>query len=54
MTTGGGKERIVSYRTRKSMDCPDCRTAVDNLFRTGRLEHTCKTCGDALEVCEAH
>jgi hypothetical protein len=54
ITTGGGKERVIAYQTRKSMECPDCRTAVDNFFRTGRLEHSCKTCGDQLQACEAH
>ena len=54
VTTGGGKEHVVSYQTRQSMECPDCRTAVDHFFRTGKLEHSCKTCGDQLEVCEAH
>jgi hypothetical protein len=54
VTTGGGKDHVISYRTRKSMECGDCRSVVDNFFRTGRLEHTCKTCGDAIEVCQAH
>ena len=54
ITTGGGKERVVAYQSRKTMTCPDCRSAVDNFFRTGQLRHTCKTCGSALEVCDAH
>ena len=54
VTTGGGKERVVAYQSRKTMMCPDCRGAVDNFFRTGQLQHTCKTCGSAMEVCEAH
>lgn len=49
-----GKGRIVGYTNRKSHACPDCRDAVSNFFNTGRLEHTCKTCGDSLEICEAH
>jgi ribosomal protein L37AE/L43A len=51
----GGKGRVVAYKTRRSHECPDCRSAVNNFFTTGRMEHTCKTCGDdALQVCEAH
>jgi hypothetical protein len=56
ITAGGGKDhRIIGYRTRKSMECPDCKSAVANFFTTGKFEHTCKTCGpDAMEICEAH
>ena len=48
------KGRVVSYTTRRSHECPDCRGMVSNFFATGKLEHTCKTCGDAMEACEAH
>ena len=50
----GDKGRIVRYDTRKSMECPDCKDAVTNFFTTGKLEHTCKTCGDSMEICKAH
>lgn len=50
----GGKSRIVGYKTSKSMECPDCKTAVANFFSTGKLEHTCKMCGDSMEICETH
>jgi hypothetical protein len=54
ITAGGGKDwRILGYTSRKSHECPDCRSAVNNFFTTGKLEHTCKTCGDAMEVCHA-
>jgi hypothetical protein len=54
ITPGGGKDwKITGYTTRLSHECPDCRTAVQNFFATGKLEHTCKTCGDAMEVCHA-
>lgn len=39
------------YRSRLQMRCPDCDRAIGNLFKTGRLEHRCKICGDA-QVCE--
>jgi uncharacterized UBP type Zn finger protein len=52
ITPGGGKDwKVIGYTSRKSHECPDCRTAVQNFFATGKLEHTCKTCGDAMEVC---
>jgi hypothetical protein len=50
----GGKGQIVSYTTRQSMECPDCKSAVANFFSTGKLEHTCATCGSDLQVCEMH
>ena len=48
------KGRVVRYETRKTHECPDCKDAVTNFFATGKLEHTCKTCGDTMELCEAH
>ena len=48
------KNRVVAYTTKKSMECPDCRGAAENFFATGKLQHTCKTCGDNLSVCESH
>ena len=49
------KGRIVAYKSAKSHECPDCRSAVTNFFATGKLEHTCATCGaNALQKCEAH
>ena len=52
VTAGGGKDwRVLGYTTRKSHECPDCRNGVENFFATGKLQHTCKTCGDAMEVC---
>src|SRR5215208_2961404 len=41
---------IVGYSTQKSHTCPDCKTAVENFFASGKLEHTCKTCGGHTEV----
>ena len=48
------KGRIVGYTNRKEMTCPDCKDAVANFFATGKFQHTCKTCGDSMELCEAH
>ena len=49
-----GKQRIVGYTSRKVHTCPDCRNAAENFFATGKLEHSCKTCGSAMEICKAH
>lgn len=48
-----GGQGIV-YRSRKVMTCPDCESMVSNFFKTGKLEHTCKTCGGTIEPCESH
>jgi len=48
------KGRIVGYTNQKHMECPDCKSAAANFFSTGKLQHTCATCGDSMEVCEAH
>ena len=49
------KGRIIAYTTKKSHECPDCRSAVENFFATGKMQHACATCGEnALEKCEAH
>lgn len=46
-----GKSQVTSYTKEKKMVCPDCESAVKNFFATGKLEHTCKTCGDNLVAC---
>jgi hypothetical protein len=49
-----GKGSPVKYQTSK-MECPDCKSAAENFFATGKAVHDCKTCGpDALKVCELH
>jgi ribosomal protein S27E len=52
-STGKGSH-IVGYRTRRAMTCPDCKDAVESFFATGKFQHTCKTCGDTMELCEGH
>jgi hypothetical protein len=47
-----GKGSPLKYTTSK-MECPDCKSAVASYFSTGKLEHSCKTCGpDALQICD--
>jgi len=48
------KGRVVEYSSSKQMVCPDCKDAVANFFATGKLQHTCKTCGDSMEICQGH
>lgn len=52
--SGGKQGAIQAYTWGKRDVCPDCRGAVDNFFTTGKLEHTCKTCGTSMEICETH
>lgn len=47
-------QRFSFYSPAKAMSCPDCKSAVANYFATGKLEHTCKTCGGDLQPCEFH
>jgi hypothetical protein len=52
--TENGKGRVVGYSTQKRDACPDCKDAVSSFFTTGKLQHTCKTCGGNMTPCEAH
>ena len=45
---------IAGYTWAKRDICPDCMDAVTSFFNTGKLRHTCKTCGDTMEICDAH
>lgn len=47
-----GKSTV--YRTEKSMVCADCESAAANFFKTGKLEHTCKSCGGTPNHCVVH
>ena len=51
---GGGQGRYTAYTWSKKDVCPDCMDAVTSFFNAGKFQHTCKTCGDTMEVCEAH
>jgi hypothetical protein len=52
--TDNGKGRIVGYYLKKEDACPDCKDAVASFFTTGKLAHTCKTCGGNMSPCEGH
>ena len=52
--TNDSKGRFRGYSTRKDMECPDCKTAVQTFFKTGKLEHSCTHCQGTMEVCESH
>ena len=47
-------KNVVAYRQDKQMVCPDCQSAIVTFFKTGKLEHTCKTCGGTLDHCTVH
>ena len=44
--------KTTVYVSKKKMTCDDCKSAVENFFATGKLEHSCKTCGDLVK-CES-
>lgn len=52
--TNDGKGRAQASTTRKSMECADCKTAVQNFFETGKLQHACTHCQGTMEVCDSH
>ena len=48
------KGRVIGYSDRKQMVCPDCKSAAQNMFTTGKMEHTCKSCGGNMSGCAMH
>ncbi len=50
----GVKSQVMGYTRRSQHVCPDCRDVASNFFSSGKLQHTCKTCGDSMEICELH
>lgn len=46
--------KTTFYTTEKKMACPGCTSAVETFFKTGKLQHTCATCGGNLAPCKAH
>ncbi len=46
--------KTTFYTTGKRMSCPECSSAVETFFKTGKLQHTCATCGGNLAPCKAH
>lgn len=51
---GGRGTTIKGYSDRKQMVCPECKSAVANLFATGKMEHTCTACGGNMTGCAVH
>lgn len=52
--TVSDKNRAIGYQTKGKMECPECKTAAENFFATGKLGHSCTHCGTTLETCEGH
>ena len=42
---GTAKAPLTVYHDTKTMLCPDCKSAMENFFKTGKLQHTCTSCG---------
>ncbi len=51
---GPGGKGYMTYSNQKSMNCPDCQSAVTTFFKTGQLKHTCTHCGGAMTHCTQH
>lgn len=45
------KNPTLVYRDMKTMECPDCHSAMENFFKTGKLKHTCTHCGGTMTIC---
>jgi hypothetical protein len=50
----GKTSGFVMLRNEKSMECPDCESAVATFFKTGSLKHNCDHCGGTLNHCKQH
>lgn len=49
------KGRLVGYRSRKAMECPDCKDVDESMGEGDFLtRHTCSTCGDSIVICSMH
>lgn len=48
------KNRVFGYTNRRQMVCPECKNAVENLFATGKFEHSCSACGGNMTTCAVH
>ena len=54
-TPAGSRDTpVMQYNWVKRDACPDCKDAVTSFFNTGKLEHTCKSCGGNMAACEGH
>lgn len=51
-TTSINSKGHVVHRKRQVMRCPDCRSALANLFRIGQFKHTCSNCGEQAHACD--
>jgi hypothetical protein len=45
------KSPTVTYHDTTIMVCPDCHSAMENFFKTGKLKHTCTHCGGTMTIC---
>ena len=45
------KSPMTTYHDSSTMVCPDCTSAMNNFFTTGKLKHTCSHCGGTMTHC---
>ena len=43
-----------ALKSEKSMECPDCQSAIATFFKTGKLKHECAKCGGTMTHCTNH
>jgi len=43
-----------ALKSEKTMQCPECESAVVTFFKTGKLKHECTKCGGTLTHCTTH
>lgn len=59
-TSIGTHGQIVAIRSRKVMECPECRNEATRYIQTGKtlqigdVVHKCQTCGSDMTACEVH
>ena len=45
------KSQTLVYHDVKTMECPDCHSAMENFFKTGKLKHICTHCDGTMTFC---
>lgn len=43
-----------ALRSVKTMECPECESAVATFFKTGSLKHSCSHCNGTMSHCTNH
>ena len=49
-----GRGRVIGYYWSLQDICPDCYDGLQSFLVARKFQHTCRTCGDATEICQRH